>query len=138
MLHKKYKHDIIVVLAVLGLGVSLYLAASHYLGVAVPCTVTRGCETVLASKYSSLFGFPLSGWGVAFYAGVIVAALLADHYVLWRKLLTLLLGIGAIISLIFLALQFFVIRQICQYCLVTDILAVILLLLDLNIEHRPN
>lgn len=138
MLHKKHKHDIVVILAVLGAGVSLYLAVSHYLGVAVPCTVTHGCETVLASKYSSLFGLPLSVWGVVFYAGAIVAALLANHYVLWRKMLTMLLGLGALMSLIFLGLQFFVIRQICQYCLTTDVLAVVLLLLDLNIEYRQS
>ncbi len=138
MLHKKHKHDIVVILAVLGAGISLYLAVSHYLGVAVPCTVTHGCETVLASKYSSFFGLPLSVWGVLFYAGAIVTALLANHYVLWRRLLTLLLGLGALMSLIFLGLQFFVIRQICQYCLTTDVLAVVLLLLDLNIEYRQS
>ena len=138
MLHKKHKHDIVVILAVLGAGISLYLAVSHYLGVAVPCTVTKGCETVLASKYSSLLGLPLSVWGVVFYAGVIAVALLANHYIMWRKVLTMLLGLGALMSLIFLGLQFFVIRQTCQYCLTTDVLAVVLLLLDLNIEYRQS
>ncbi|MBI5530602.1 MAG: vitamin K epoxide reductase family protein [Candidatus Doudnabacteria bacterium] len=138
MLHKKHKHDIIVILSVFGLGVSLYLAVSHYLGIAVPCDITKGCEAVLNSKYSSMLGFPLSVWGVAYFASVIVTALLANHYAIWRKLLTVLLGIGSIMSVVFLSLQFFVIKKVCQYCLTCDLLTIVLFLLDLNIEHHKD
>lgn len=114
----------------------MYLAVSHYLGIAVPCDITKGCEAVLSSKYSSLFGLPLSVWGVAYFSAVIFTALLANHYNLWRKILTALLGVGALMSLGFLGIQFFIIKKICQYCLTTDILGIILLLLDINIEHQ--
>jgi uncharacterized membrane protein len=135
-MHKRHKHDIIVILSVFGFGVSMYLAVSHYLGIAVPCDITKGCEAVLSSKYSSLFGLPLSVWGVAYFSAVIFTALLANHYNLWRKILTALLGVGALMSLGFLGIQFFIIKKICQYCLTTDILGIILLLLDINIEHQ--
>ncbi len=136
MLHKKHKHDIVVIFSVFGLAVSLYLAVSHYLGIAVPCNVTRGCEEVLNSKYSFLFGLPLSVWGVAYFSAAIFMALLANHYAIWRKILTWVLGVGAIMAVIFLGIQFFVIKKICQYCLTTDILAITLFLLDLNIEYQ--
>ena len=137
MLHQKHKYDIIIFLAVIGFGVSLYLAISHYLGFTVPCAVTKGCETVLNSKYASLFGLPLSVWGVAYFGSVIVCGLLANHYYKFKKILTALLAIGALGSLVFLSLQFFVIKKVCQYCLTTDLLSILLLILDINIEHRP-
>ena len=99
--HKRHKHDIIVIFSVFGLAVSLYLAVSHYLGIAVPCNITKGCEEVLNSKYSSLFGWPLSVWGVAYFGSVIFAALLANHYTVWRKILTWVLGAGSIMAVIF-------------------------------------
>jgi uncharacterized membrane protein len=133
---QKHKYDILIILAVLGAGVSLFLAVSHYLGFAVPCDVTHGCEAVLNSKYSTFIGLPLSVWGVGYFVSVIVAALLANHYEVWRKILTFMLSVGALAALVFLSLQFFVIKKVCQYCLATDVLSIILLILDINIEHK--
>ncbi len=135
-MHRKHKHDIIVILAVAAFGISLYLAISHYLGFTVPCDITKGCEVVLNSKYSSFLGLPLSVWGVAYFSAVIVSALLANHYQAWRKILTGLLGLGALSSLVFLSLQFFVIKKVCQYCLTTDLLSILMFIFDINIEHR--
>ncbi len=135
-MHRRHKHDILVVLALIGFGVSIYLAVYKALGLAVPCSLTKGCEEVLQSRYANIFGIPLAVWGTAYFTAVIIFSLLANHYQIWRKLLTWLLAIGAVAALTFLSLQFFVIKKICQYCLVTDVLVVILLILDLNIEHR--
>lgn len=135
-MHKRHKYDIIVLLAFLGFGVSVYLMASELLGFAVPCSITQGCNEVLQSKYANLFNIPLPVWGIAFYFGVTFSALLASHYEKWKKVLTALLSVGALAALIFLYIQFFVLGKVCQYCLITDLLAVGLLVLDLNIEHR--
>jgi uncharacterized membrane protein len=134
--HQKHKYDIIVILAVLGFGVALYLTFAHYLGYTVPCDVTHGCEVVLSSKYSMFLGFPLALWGVAYFSAVIISALMANHYAVWRKLLTALLSLGALASLGFLSIQFFVLKKVCQYCLTTDLLSILLFILDLNIEHK--
>jgi len=135
-MYKRHKYDIIIILSLAGFGISLYLAITHYLGIAVPCSITQGCEAVLSSKYSSLLGLPLSVWGGVFFTGVIGSSLLANHYLKWQKLLKVLLGIGAVASLIFLSIQFFVLRQVCQYCATVDVLTVIIFLWDLNIEYK--
>ena len=135
-MYKRHRYDIIVILAVVALSISLYLAFSHYLGFVVPCDITKGCETVLSSKYAMLLGLPLSVWGAGYFAAVIISALLANHYDTWKKLLTILLSVGAFCALIFLFLQFFVIKKVCQYCLTTDLLGLLILVLDLNIEHQ--
>ena len=131
----RHKHDAIVLLAFFGFGVSLYLAVTHYLGFAVPCDLTHGCETVLNSKYSVLFGLPLAVWGVGYFFSVAICALLANHYFFWKTLLTWLLGIGALAALVFLSLQFFVLKKVCEYCVATDLISIILFLWDMNIEH---
>ncbi len=135
-MHKKHKYDILVILSVVGLSVSLYLAITHYLGFTVPCSLTRGCEAVLSSKYSSLLGLPLSVWGVGYFSLIIVNSLLANHYMICRKILTAMLGLGTIAALAFLSIQFFVIKKVCQYCLVTDMLSIALLVIDINIESK--
>lgn len=135
-MHRRHKYDIIVILSMLGFADSVYLTVTKILGIKVPCGLTRGCETVLSSKYSAFLGVPLAVWGIVFFSGIIIAALLANHYQLWRKLLTVALGIGSIGALVFLSLQFFVIKQVCQYCLVSDVLIILLFILDINIEHR--
>lgn len=137
-MHKRHKYDILVILGLLGFGISLYLAVSHYLNFSVPCTVTQGCETVLSSKYAMFIGLPLSVWGCVYFVCLIVASLLANHYSIWQKLLTVLVSIGAICSLIFLSLQFFVIKKICQYCLAVDLLSIVIFLLDINIVRHKN
>ncbi len=135
-MYRRHKYDIIIVLSLIGFGVSIYLAVTKYLGATVPCSITGGCEDVLSSKYATIFGLPLAVWGAVFYIGVIGTALLANHYQMWKKILTILLSLGAIAAIYFLSLQFFVLHKVCQYCLITDILAIVLLLLDLNIEHK--
>ena len=135
-MYKKHKHDIIVILAMIGFGVSMYLSFAHYLGYTVPCDVTHGCETVLTSKYSVMLGLPLAVWGVVYFSAVIVSALLANSYLLWKRILTGLLGLGTLSALFFLSLQFFVIKKVCQYCLTTDLLSILLFILDINIEHQ--
>jgi uncharacterized membrane protein len=135
---RKHKYDVVILLGLFAFSVSLYLSITHYLGFTVPCNVTHGCEVVLTSKYSMLFGLPLAVWGVVFYTGVIFSSLLANHYRLWRKIVTGLLSLGALGSLTFLAIQIFVLHKVCQYCLAVDLTTLILFLWDINIEYYTN
>lgn len=135
MYHKKHKYDIIIVLAVIALAVSLFLAVSSALEINVPCNLTGGCEAVLNSKYSRLFNYPLAYWGVAYFGIVVVIALLSNHYQRSRRTLTWFLGLGALVSLSLLSIQFFVLKSVCQYCLAVDFLVFAMFLWDLNIEH---
>jgi uncharacterized membrane protein len=136
-MHKKHKHDIIAFLSLVGFADSVYLTTAHYLGLTVPCDITHGCEKVLSSQYSQILGIPLAVLGIVFYTGIIFFSLLANHYNIFRKILSWYLALGSLLACVFLYQQFFVIKQVCQYCLVVDLLTIILFLTDLNIEHRP-
>src|SRR5262245_19603292 len=127
---KKHKYNIIVILSVIALCVSVYLSIAKAMSLTVPCNVTHGCETVLNSKYSTLLGWPLSTWGIIYFSLLVVVGLLANSYRKYQKLLSGLLAIGSLGALSFLSLQFFVIKAVCQYCLITDSLTIIMFLLD--------
>lgn len=137
---KKHKYDIIVILSVLALCVSVYLSIAKALSLAVPCDFTGGCETVLSSKYSMLLGLPLSTWGIFYFSLLIITSLFANHYNNARKALKLFLALGTLGSLSFLSIQFFVLKAVCQYCLLTDSLTIVMFLWDLNLEfhQKPN
>jgi len=54
------------VVALLGFVDATYLTVEHYRGVVPPCT-TAGCEIVLTSEYSVLFGVPTALFGSVYY-----------------------------------------------------------------------
>lgn len=135
MYHKRHKYDLIVIFSVFVMAISLFLAISEIKNIPVPCDLTGGCDTVLNSRYSHIFRIPVAYLGVGFSVLIIILALLANHYIFVRRLLTWCLGFGALGALSFILIQFFALKSICQYCLTVDILIILMFLWDLNIEH---
>jgi uncharacterized membrane protein len=66
-----------VVLACLGLFISGVVSMSHISHVPVPCGGSTGCEDVLSSSYSRVFGIPVAFFGLAGYFLLLVLAVLA-------------------------------------------------------------
>ncbi|MBP9827439.1 hypothetical protein KBC99_03105, partial [Candidatus Saccharibacteria bacterium] len=56
-----------IILSIVGLFDSLLLTVEHYSRRGLPCSFTGGCERVLTSKWSEVFGIPISLGGVVFY-----------------------------------------------------------------------
>ena len=118
-------------LALVGVGDSVYLTIQHLLGNTLRCTLTSGCSEVLGSPYASLAGVPLAAFGaVAYFTAFSLATLLAFGYTKARTLLTVLVAAMFSVTLWLLYLQAFVLQAFCQYCLlsaaVTTLLAIIL------------
>ncbi len=121
---------LIAVVASLGLLDAVLLTQQHYTGKLLPCSVTGGCEEVLTSKYSEVFGVPLALFGVIFYIGMLVIAL---YYLqlrkLWLKWLLLLGGtVGFISSLGLVYIQGVIIQAWCQYCLLSALSSTLIFL----------
>jgi uncharacterized membrane protein len=104
--------------AVVGLAIAAYLLASRFLGEAPACGPVKGCETVAASEYATMFGVPVALFGVGF------SVILATACVMWwrraerRALYTSYgLGLAGIIAVAYLTyLEVFVIGAICVWC----------------------
>jgi uncharacterized membrane protein/protein-disulfide isomerase len=110
-------------LAVGALGLSLFLLWGSLSGEKLPgCGLESGCGTVLHSKWSKLFGLPVSLPALLLYAmilavtGLLPRALGVKRQRYWRFLLAAAAAlIGAAVW--FISLQFFVIKAICPFCM---------------------
>lgn len=137
---------LLIALALVGLVDSLYLASHAATDSNLFCEIGAGldgCNTVAQSPYSQFFGIPLAYLGVAFYALLLLAALAAlwkHHRHIHRALLAIAF-LGAAFSIVFLYIQFALIKALCIYCLVSAVVAfasfAAALWLDLRHKNLP-
>src|SRR5918999_5141733 len=114
--------------ALAGLFVASYLTLYKF-GVIGELSCSVGsCETVQLSRWATLLGLPVAAWGVGYYALVFALTLVGvqERFVESRGLalaLVLLTGWGLIFSAWLTYLELFVIDAICQWCVVSAVLA---------------
>ena len=118
---------VLFVFAILGFSDASFLTIEHYQNRIPPCT-TAGCETVLTSPYSSMFGVPVALLGMIYYL-VIALGLFAHiegkHEPSLRAVL-LLTVCGFLMSMWFIGAQAFLIHAWCLYCLGSATISTIL------------
>ena len=121
--------------ALAGMFVALYLTLYKlgYIGTLV-CAV-GSCETVQTSKWATFLGFPVGGWGVAYYVAVFALSITGLSAALSESrgvslLLLGMTGFGVIFSLWLTYLELFVIHAICQWCVISAILAIALFVIS--------
>lgn len=112
----------ILVLSLLGIADAWYLFQSAVTDTALSCDIgggLDGCNIVAKSVYSHLFGVPLALYGVGFFACICIlsAGLLVVSHRYLNLALYVLTAVGALASVLFLGIQFFLIKAICVYCL---------------------
>ena len=129
------KRMLVALVALTGVFVALYLTLYKlgYIGT-LACAI-GSCETVQTSKWATLFGFPVGAWGVGYYIAVLAIALLGltPRWADSRGLSDVLLVVttfGLLFSIWLTYLELFVIHAICQWCVVSAILATILFVLS--------
>ena len=119
-------------LALVGLADALYLTIEHLTGQSVRCTIISGCSAVLSSPYAVVAGIPLAALGAAAYFTVFSLAILTLFG--YPRVATLLRAIVITmfaISVWLMYLQAFVIREFCQYCLLSALITTALLVVTL-------
>ncbi len=108
------------VLAIGGIIDAIYLTIHHYTAEPIPCSVTGGCEAVLNSGYATIADIPISIFGTIAY---LTAFILATLTFLGRHKLWNLFGLQAMSMACFsgwlVYLQISVIKEICQYCMLS-------------------
>lgn len=130
------KRMLAALVALAGMFVALYLTLYKlgYIGTLV-CAV-GSCETVQTSKWATLLGYPVGAWGVAYYVAVFALSLAGLSAALSEsravsRLLVGMTGFGVIFSLWLTYLELFVIHAICQWCVISAILATALFVISL-------
>ncbi len=125
----------VVLLGLLGIGVTGYLTYVHFDEDALVCTV-GGCETVQQSEYSTMFGVPIAAFGVLMFASVVFLALMRMSS--RRAIPTDIATIGAwtilLTGLLYYAyltyIEIWELEAICQWCVASSIIALLMFTLE--------
>ena len=133
----------LILFAILGFADSWYLAHAALTNSALVCNIAGldGCNVVAQSAYSHLFGIPNGVYGLVFYGLIFILGVLL--YIVPKRLvyrLVAILGtIGLVASIVFLSLQFFVIKALCVYCLGSAVISLVVFIVSiwLLIHHAP-
>ena len=126
---KLNKYDIILgILILFNIGLSIYSGLTINYNDNV-CTDKGSCDTVKTSIYSSILGIKVVWIGVACFSILFLLFLIArfNKKLYWMFFTASI--IGAIGAFYFLFLQIFVLKKICLMCFITDIIAVIMLVI---------
>ena len=141
---------LVALLALAGIFLATYLTLYKlgYIGT-LSCSV-GSCETVQTSRWATFLGLPVAAWGVGFYVLVFALATMwsvgsfaGSPALGWALLLVT--GWGVIFSGWLTYLELFVINAICQWCVVSAILAAVLFVLVVverrrrvdSVRHEP-
>ena len=119
-----------VVLAIVGLAISIYLTVIHYRHELLTCGLGGDCETVQSSKWAMIGPIPLALFGVAMCAAVIalaVARMRLPHLAVPATGIMFAVALSGLLYESYLTyLELFVIDAICVWCVA---FAIVLLLL---------
>jgi uncharacterized membrane protein len=126
-------------LAVLGLGVSVYLTVVHFIGGSGPAfcsgSGTFSCETVTTSPQSHVFGIPVAVLGLAYY--LVMAAINSPWA--WRSsdrrihLARLVLSVAGIFFVLYLiSAELLIIKAVCLWCTSVHVITFAQLILVLS------
>lgn len=121
-----------VVLALAGVGVSLYLTIAHYTTSAVlacPENSIVNCAKVTTSSYSSILDVPLALLGLLFFIAMVPVQLpifwhMGQKLLIWVRLAFAGSGVLMIFWLIYIEL--FKLNAICLYCTAVHAITVVL------------
>ena len=118
-------------LTLVGIGVAVYVARGNYTGQTLWCPIIDGCNAVVNSPYSRVFGVPMSYFGFIYYLYMFaLAARLAfePFSASLRFRAVLYAGVGVASSIYFMYLQLGFIREVCSYCVISAVTSLLLLL----------
>ena len=122
-------------LSILGMLLTAYLTFAAFTGSGVQgCSVGGGCDTVLTSRWSKLFGLPTSMWGFVGYASLAAVAFVrrTDRHWSWAWTLAL---CGVFYSVYLTVVSLTILQSACPYCLTS--LALMTAILTLVVMQRP-
>lgn len=128
----------VLVVALLGFIDATYLSIEHFQNVIPPCSVTGGCEVVLTSIYSTIFGMPVSLLGAIYYLIIMIGTLIfleSKNPIAFKWVLLLTIP-GFLFSLWFVYIQIFELHSYCIYCLGSFLTTTILFVSTMEIISR--
>lgn len=127
----------IFILACVGFAVSLYIWRKKKKNQKLVCVIGDDCDKVVRSKYSAFLGVQNEVLGmvyyafVAFFALIILSGVSLTSGVSLSLVFSAISGPAALFSLTLVFIQIFVIREWCEYCLVSAFVSIAIFILHL-------
>ena len=121
-------------LSIAGFFVSIYLTILHYKNIVPPCTIAKGCETVLTSQFSTILGIPIDLFGSLFFL-TLIFLLLLNQKRFFRYFKTLVL-LGVLVSVNLFFIQAFILRAFCQYCLLVEAIILAIFIVSFKLPKK--
>jgi uncharacterized membrane protein len=113
----------VAVLALAGAGIAAYLTYAKYADATIVCS-TGGCETVQSSEYADLLGLPVAVLGLMGYLAILATAFSAGET---ARVAGAALALGGLAFSVYLVVvQVFAIEALCQWCLASDVVMLLL------------
>ena len=128
------------IIAFIGFADASYLTAKHYNNEAVTCSLTQGCEAVTTSSYATIGPVPVALLGALYYLTIVLgsAMVLDTKNTRLLRMLSLFTSTGFLASVYFVALQLFVIKAICLYCMGSALTSTLLFALGIYTYRSPH
>lgn len=129
---------VLIVLPIIGLIDASYLTYQHFSPYPIPCSSLSNCEIVTTSIYSQIAGVPVALFGVLFYLTSFVLSVLIykRKKKVYIGLLLLFSSFAFLASVGFVYIQLFVLRQICEYCMLSAVVSTLIFISSLFISRK--
>jgi uncharacterized membrane protein/glutaredoxin len=124
-------------LALVGMALSAYLTFSAWQGRQVAfCAAGEGCDVVLSSRWSTLFGLPTSLWGFLMYAALATVAWNKRADSQWKFAWVISL-FGLLYSIYLTSVSLFALQAACPYCL-TSLTLMAIIFVTVTLQRPTN
>jgi len=124
-------------LAIVGFIIAWYIFYKKRKKEHIICIVGKKCETVLYSKYNKMFGFSNENLGMVYYflvAVLVIIFLLGTESFGFISITTILIASAVfafVFSLYLTYIQFFVLKAACDYCLMSTVINLLILIIEI-------
>lgn len=130
----KWLYRISMILAVVGLLVSIYMTIYNVSSNDAMCLGSGGCSTVNASRYSEVYGIPVGSVGVAGYFAILLAHWYERRDKFFEKNGPMLIfGMaltGFLFTLYLIYVEFAILQALCPFCLTSQIAMTIIFIIS--------
>jgi uncharacterized membrane protein/thiol-disulfide isomerase/thioredoxin len=140
------EHDltwVVPALAIIGLGLALYLSYVEVAQVEAFCGPVGECNIVQASSYAQIMGIPVAVLGALSYIAIVV--LWIGQRILPQRLsaisflsLLVITALGTLFSIYLTMIELFAIKAICAWCVSSAVVTTLLLILVVKSVNRES
>jgi uncharacterized membrane protein len=127
---------VVAILALAGIGISVYLTEVHYAGLRLACSQSGfvNCDAVIGSRYGTIgsTGMPVAAGGIGWFA---VSAAVAVGLLVWPEersfpwLLAAWSSVGMVVVLYLVYVEVVRLGAVCAWCTAAHVLVLLTLLL---------